>query len=94
MLDVSPAELVFNRFGSMNALARALDKPLSTIQGWKESGTIPLKNWPDIQAAAFREGFYDLTAKKLGELHADFAVRRAQDAARGDDKSVKCEAPT
>lgn len=88
-------DLVLERFGGINKLARALGKPVSTVQGWKESGTIPLRNWPDIEALAIKEGFYDLSARWLGEAHANQEVRRAQEAARlaaNDDKSVKAGA--
>lgn len=92
MFDVSVAEIVINRFGGLNACARKLDKPVSTVQGWKESGTIPLRNWPDIQAAAFNEGWLDLTARWLGEAHAAQEVRRSRDASPPDDKISKCGA--
>ena len=95
MFDVSVAGIVINRFGGLNALARALGKPVSTVQGWKKSGTIPLGNWPDIEAAAFKEGWLDLTARWLGEAHAAQEVRRSRDAGSqsADDKTVKCEVP-
>lgn len=96
MYDVSVAEIVINRFGGLNAAARAFSKPVSTVQGWKESGTIPLRNWPDIETAAFKEGWLDLTARWLGEAHAAQEVRRSRaiDAAKAadDDKTTKCGA--
>ncbi len=95
MFDISVAEIVINRFGGLNALARALGKPVSTVQGWKKRGIIPIDNWPDIEAAAFKEGWLDLTARWLGEAHAAQQVRlqRADEAAKRDDKTVKCEVP-
>jgi len=95
MFDVTVAKIVINRFGGLNALARALGKPVSTVQGWQDSGTIPLRNWPDIESAAFKEGWLDLTARWLGEAHADQETRRVRDAARDAerDKTIKCEVP-
>lgn len=89
------AEIVISRFGGLYPLARALGKTVSTVQRWQEKGTIPLRNWPDVEAAAFKEGFFDLTARRLGELHgAQEVTRRAlKDAADADDKTVKCEVP-
>ncbi len=95
MVDISVAEIVIKRWGGATALARALGKRPSSIQVWKDSGTIPLRNWPEIEQAAFREGWLDLTARWLGEAHAAQEVRRAQDAARQSqspsDKTVRCE---
>jgi hypothetical protein len=91
MLDVSVADFVIARFGGLNATARALNKSVSTIQGWQKSGTIPLPNWPIIESAAFKEGWLDLTARWLGEAHAAQAVREAR-AKADDDKLSKCGA--
>jgi len=82
----SVAELVINRWGSLTACARALDKPVSTVQKWQNTGTIPLRNWPDIQAAAFKEGWFDLTARWIGEAHASQEVRRAIKESKDDNK--------
>jgi hypothetical protein len=93
MFDVSVAEIVINRFGGLNPCARALGKPVSTIQGWKDSGTIHPRNWPSIEAAAFKEGWLDMTARWLGEAHAAQEVRRVRDAANPDtDATTKCGA--
>ncbi len=93
MVDISVAEIVIKRWGGATALARALGKRPSSIQVWKDSGTIPLRNWPEIEQAAFREGWLDLTARWLGEAHAAQEVRRAQDALRkaeAKDKTTRC----
>lgn len=81
MDETSVADLVLKRFGGLNALARALGKPVSTVQGWRESGTIHPRNWPEIEQAAFRAGFFDITARKLGEMHANQETRKARDEA-------------
>jgi hypothetical protein len=94
MIDVSVAEFVINRFGGLTACARKLGKGVSTVQRWQDSGTIPLKHWPLIESAAFKEGWLDLSARWLGEAHAAQEVRdaRARAAADGDDKISKCGA--
>lgn len=81
MLDVSVSEFVIKRFGGVNACARRLNKTASTVQGWKESGTIHPRNWPDIERAAFDQGWLDLTARWLGEAHAIQVTREARIAA-------------
>jgi hypothetical protein len=88
MIEVTPAEVVINRWQGLTNLARALGKPVTTVQKWKDAGTIHSRNWPDIEAAAFKEGWYDLTARYLGELHAAQAKRRAHESE--DDKTTKC----
>jgi hypothetical protein len=92
MLDVSVADFIVARFGGIHPTARALGKPVSTIQGWKKRGTIPPQNWPDIEQAAFAKGWLDLTARWLGEAHADQETRARRDSLRGDDKLSKCGA--
>ena len=93
MFEKSVAEIVIDRFGGLNPCARALGKPLSTIQGWKDSGTIHSRNWPLIEAAALKEGWLDLTARWLGAALADQEVRLAHSSPpTADDKSTKCGA--
>ena len=87
----SVAEFVIKRWGGINQTARALGKAVSTVQGWKDSGTIHPRNWPDIQAAALKEGWFDLTARWLGEAHAAQAVRRSHIAE--DEASKKKSEP-
>lgn len=96
MEDVaSVTGLVLARFGGVNRLARALGKTPSTVQRWKESGTIPLEHWSAVSQAAFKEGFYDITVHWLGELHASRALHEAArkaDDPEPDDKLSKCGA--
>lgn len=44
----SPAENVIDSFGGLTKLARVLDCPVSTVQGWKERGKIPQDRWLQI----------------------------------------------
>lgn len=88
------AEIVIARFGGVNAMARRLSKTASTVQGWKDSGAIPLKNWPEIERIALEENMFDLTARWLGEAHAAQEVNRARianDVGKKGDDTLKAE---
>ena len=58
VLPMSQAATIIERFGSMSALARAIDPnlPASVVQGWKERGTIPVRWHKRILSAAVRDG--------------------------------------
>ncbi len=42
---MTPAEAIIEKFGGLTQTAKAAKKPLSTVQGWKERGTIPQNHW-------------------------------------------------
>lgn len=48
----SPAEYVISLFGGLSGTARVLGLTASTVQGWKERGSIPQKYWKELIAAA------------------------------------------
>lgn len=51
-----PTQPILDAFGGMAALAKALGhKNITTVQGWKESGTIPSWRRHEIEQAAERE---------------------------------------
>lgn len=51
------AERIINKFGGINAMARALGhKNASTVQGWKDRGTIPAKQHQPVWEAAQARG--------------------------------------
>lgn len=50
------AHNIINQFGGVRATAAALSLPPSTVQGWKNRGTIPDGKKPDVLAAAIRTG--------------------------------------
>lgn len=50
---MTPAERIIRRFGGIRPMATKLrDTPPSTIQGWMERGTIPIRRAPEIIAAS------------------------------------------
>lgn len=50
------AARIIARFGGIRPMAAKLGVPVTTVQGWKERGTIPRKREADIRAAAARHG--------------------------------------
>ncbi len=46
------ATRIVERFGGTRALARAIGKPPSTVQSWKDSGLIPAQHQAAVLAAA------------------------------------------
>ncbi len=50
------ASRIIARFGGIRPMAAKLGVPVTTVQGWKERGTIPRKREADIRAAAARHG--------------------------------------
>lgn len=56
--DPSPAaggpavERIIERFGGIRPTAHKLDIPVTTVQGWKKRGAIPLNRHADLRAAA------------------------------------------
>lgn len=66
------AEIVIQRFGGLTALAGALGhKYPTTVQGWRENGVIPIKQWPEIERAAAEKGFTEITVRWLGRKHGE-----------------------
>ena len=45
------AEYVISRFGGLSALAEAVERRITVIQGWKERGTIPVRHYEKILQA-------------------------------------------
>jgi hypothetical protein len=52
----SAASRTIRRFGGITSCAKALSKPKSTVQRWKDSGFIHPDYYPEILAAAVAEG--------------------------------------
>ena len=75
----SAAERVVARFGGIRPMARILDAPVTTVQGWKRRGHIPIQHHDEIRSAAQSNGI-DLD---LDELAASGApLPRAADDGR------------
>ena len=50
----STTERIIERFGGIRPMATKLDTPVTTVQGWKKRGVIPVRRHADILAAAAR----------------------------------------
>lgn len=55
-MTITPAEYVITKLGGLTKTARACGKPVSTVQGWNERGTIPQRHWSALKDAAEVEG--------------------------------------
>lgn len=53
---MSYSRKIIQKFGGINPMARILDIPPSTVQGWKERGVIPARRQVEVIEAARREG--------------------------------------
>lgn len=49
---ISAADYVIGKFGGLAGTAKAIGKPVTTVQGWRDRGQIPQKHWKAIIAAA------------------------------------------
>ncbi|HEY7609289.1 MAG TPA: uroporphyrinogen-III synthase, partial [Alphaproteobacteria bacterium] len=61
----SEAERIIAAFGGIRPMAKALGIAVTTVQGWKERGAIPLKRMAEIREHAARAGI-DLDAEISG----------------------------
>ncbi|WP_431857219.1 COG4223 family protein [Azospirillum sp.] len=79
-------ERIIERFGGIRPMAHKLDTPVTTVQGWKKRGAIPLSRHADLRAAAAK---YSIT---LDEADLE-AATPAEDrhAAPGDTKPAEPE---
>lgn len=55
-MTITPAEYVIEQLGGLTKTAKACGRPVSTVQGWKERGTIPQVHWASLKDAIEREG--------------------------------------
>lgn len=49
-----PVDRIVERFGGIRPMAHKLDVPVTTVQGWKKRGAIPLARHADLRASAVR----------------------------------------
>ncbi len=72
-------ERIIERFGGIRPMAHKLDIPVTTVQGWKKRGAIPLARHADLRASAAKHRI------KLSEADLEAATpsedRNAPDAA-------------
>lgn len=75
-------ERIIERFGGIRPMAHKLNIPVTTVQGWKKRGAIPLARHADLRAAAAKHRV------KLNEADLDAATpsedRPAADAPAGN----------
>ena len=55
-MQVTAAEYVIGKFGGLTGTAKAIGKPVTTVQGWKDRGKIPQEHWHQLIAAARSKG--------------------------------------
>lgn len=53
---MSNLDPIFAVFGGVRPMSRAIEKPPTTVQSWKDSGRIPQQHWIAIIDAAKIEG--------------------------------------
>ncbi|MBK3745840.1 hypothetical protein G3A39_42545 [Paraburkholderia aspalathi] len=55
-MQISPAEFIINKLGGLTKTAKACEKAVSTVQGWKDRGSIPQAHWHSLIAAISADG--------------------------------------
>lgn len=55
-MDISPAAYVIATLGGLTETARAIGRPVTTVQGWKDRGRIPQDYWLELIGAAASSG--------------------------------------
>jgi hypothetical protein len=50
-MDLSPAAFVISALGGLTETARAIGRPVTTVQGWKDRGRIPQDYWLELIGA-------------------------------------------
>jgi len=74
---------VIDRFGGIRPMAAKLDVPVTTVQGWKKRGHVPINRHGDLKAAAERLGI-ELTDAEIGATASPEEQAAARAAATGD----------
>jgi hypothetical protein len=96
----SQAERVIAKFGGIRPMAAKLAIAVTTVQGWKERGTIPQRRQAEILAAAHSTGielteadFMTESAEASAEEPVAEPVEPANPAASGPWREARSEAP-
>lgn len=89
--DVGAVDRIVERFGGIRPMANKLDIPVTTVQGWRKRGAIPLARHADLRVAATKH------AIALDDADLDAATpteeRGAADSAPATETTV-AETPT
>ncbi len=56
MRSMSYVDKIVDAFGGVRPMAQKVQRPVSTVKSWKERGSIPDANKPDVLAVAKAEG--------------------------------------
>lgn len=70
---MNPAKRIITKFGGQSALARAIERPQSTVQYWARSGTIPTK-WHQVIIAAASKASIDIAPSDFVAPHPGAAM--------------------
>lgn len=74
---MNPAQKILDRFGGLNAAARALGLPVSTVQHWGITGFVPARRQPLVLEKA-RELGVDIKAEDFFEDPPPDPIQAAQ----------------
>ncbi len=84
--DVGAVDRIVERFGGIRPMANKLDIPVTTVQGWRKRGAIPLARHADLRVAATKH------AIALDDADLDAATPTEERGAA--DSASAPEAPT
>ncbi len=84
--DVGAVDRIVERFGGIRPMANKLDIPVTTVQGWRKRGAIPLARHADLRVAATKH------AIALDDADLDAATPTEERGAA--DSAPVTEAPT
>ena len=73
---MNTAQKVIQKFGGVSPLAKALNKPRSSVRNWWDRGIIPAREQNNVLCAAQKEGV-DLTPDDFFELELNKTLTRS-----------------
>ncbi len=85
--DTSAVDRIVERFGGIRPMAHKLDIPVTTVQGWKKRGAIPLARHADLRGAATKH------AITLDDADLD-AATPSEERTTGDSAPAEAAAAT
>lgn len=87
---VSDAQRIIAAFGGIRPTAKKLGVAVTTVQGWKERGAIPVARLAQVRAAAEREGI-DLSDEALAQVDLSAADPATEAGAAPKAERVRAE---